>query len=662
MATTDGLGGQKGVEGISGHLFTDDATAHAHHVGMVMGPGQPSGGGVVHDGRPDAFDLVGGDGDPDTGAAGAHPELGPPFDHGPTHRSPVFRVIDRRLGVRAQVVHVVAEPGEVLGKELLQAVPGVVGTDRDAHGRSILTALRPSGARGGGPDTLRLMALDPRTPVLVGVGQVTEYPDDSRPVTDRAEPVDLMASALRAAAEDCGGGGSGNKLLARAGSLRVMVPLSWRYINPGLLVAQRLGVTPDELALTAIGGNSPQTVVSLTALAIASGDIDVALLAGAECIFTRIAARRDPGRPILPWASEPPDTPEPVRLGVDRTPVTEVELACGLDRPIHVYPLFENALRAAAGEGIIDHQTRVSEMWARFSDVAAGNPHAWSPRARTALELRTVGPDNRMVSFPYPKLFNANDRVDQGAALILCSVDAARAAGVPEDRWVFPLSGTDAHDHWFLSHRRDLHSSPALRLCGNGALRLAGVGIDDVAHIDLYSCFPCAVQIAANELGLPIDDPGRPLTVTGGLGFAGGPGNNYVSHSIATMAGILRGDPGSLGLVTGLGWYVTKHAAGVWSTTPPSHGFAYDSPQKDVDALPQRAPASDFVGDATVETYTVVHGDDGEPERAIVSLFTDTGARSWGTLTDSGTLASLEVEEGCGRPARVRADGGIELR
>jgi acetyl-CoA C-acetyltransferase len=170
------------------------------------------------------------------------------------------------------------------------------------------------------------------------------------------------------------------------------------------------------------------------------------------------------------------------------------------------------------------------------------------------------------------------------------------------------------------------------------------------------------VQIAANELGLPADDRHRSLTVTGGLGFAGGPGNNYVSHSIATMADTLRRDPGALGLVTGLGWYVTKHAVGVWSTTPPRHGFAYENPQNEIDALPQRAPASDFSGEATVETYTVVHGHDGEPERAIVALLTTDGARTWGTLSDPEALAGLELEEGCGRTARVHTDGRTELR
>ncbi len=194
-------------------------------------------------------------------------------------------------------------------------------------------------------------------------------------------------------------------------------------MNPGLLVSERLGIAPRELALTAIGGNNPQTVLSRTALQIAGGELDVALVSGAECLYTRHAARRHPDRPVLEWTTQADDTPIPVMLGTDRVPVTDVEAARGLDRPLRVFPLFENALRAAAGETIEEHQRTVSELWARFSSVAATNPFAWSPRARTAQEVRSTGPSNRMVSFPYPKLMNANDRVDLGAALILCSVD-----------------------------------------------------------------------------------------------------------------------------------------------------------------------------------------------------------------------------------------------
>ena len=506
------------------------------------------------------------------------------------------------------------------------------------------------------------MALDPRTPVLVGAGQVTHRPEPAVALTDRPEPVELMARALRLAAEDSGTPDRGRGLLEQAQSMRVMVPLSWRYVNPGLLVSQRLAIEPDELALTVIGGNNPQTVVNRTALQIAQGELDVALLCGAECMFTRLAVRRDPDHPVLGWTTQPEDTPPPVTLGTDHVPVTDLESARGLDRPLRVFPLFENALRSQAGQTIEEHQRAVSELWARFSQVAVTNPYAWSREPRSAEDIRSIGPSNRMVSFPYGKLMNANDRVDQGAAVILCSLDAARRTGVPEDRWVFPVAGADAHDHWFLSNREDLKSSPAIRIAGARALELAGAGIDDVAHVDLYSCFPCAVQIAAGELGLPLGDPDRSLTVTGGLAFAGGPGNNYVTHSIASMAQRLRGDPGTLGLVTGLGWYSTKHAIGVWSTTPPAAGFRSESPQAAVDALPRRTPAPDHDGDATVETYTVVYDRVGEPERAILALLTEDGRRAWGNTSDRDDMLGLTESEGCGRKARLGSDGRVELR
>ena len=175
-------------------------------------------------------------------------------------------------------------------------------------------------------------------------------------MTERPEPVELMARALRAAGRDSGAGAGGHLLLERAQSLRVVVPLSWRYVNPGVLVSERLGIAPRELALTVIGGNTPQTVVNHTALQIAAGDLDVALVTGAECIYTRLAARRDPERPVLGWTTQDDHTPRPVMLGTDRVPVTDAESARGLDRPLRVFPMFENALRFGAGESIEEHQ------------------------------------------------------------------------------------------------------------------------------------------------------------------------------------------------------------------------------------------------------------------------------------------------------------------
>jgi len=245
------------------------------------------------------------------------------------------------------------------------------------------------------------------------------------------------------------------------------------------------------------------------------------------------------------------------------------------------------------------------------------------------------------------------------------SVAAARAAGVPEDRWVFPLSGADANDHWFISHRPELHRSPAIRLAGRAALELAGVGVDDLGPIDLYSCFPVVVQMAAAELGLPIDDPARPLTMTGGLTFGGGPGNNYTSHGIAQVVGALRAEPGSVGMATGLGWYATKHSVGLFASRPPAHQgrepFAWRNVQSEVDALPQCRVDSAATGAVRVETYTVAFDRDGQPERGILALRTGDDSRAWGNITDADTLAQLCVEEGIGRKGTLAADGAVSL-
>lgn len=506
------------------------------------------------------------------------------------------------------------------------------------------------------------MSPEPRTPVLVGAGQVVSRPEDSGSVTERPEPVDMMATALLEAASNSAGA-AGRRLLERAESLRILPPLSWSYANPGILVAERLGISPSEIAVAGISGNGPQSVANRTATAISAGRIEIALVAGADCIGTRVSARRDPDHPALSWTRQPAGTLEPVHLDTEIAPVTAAEMSAQMDRPLRVFPLFATSLRHANGRSIEEDAVFVSRVWSRFSDVAACNPYAWSRQPKSPEEIRTISAQNRWAAFPYSKLEVANDRFDLGAAFIMCSLGAARAAGVRDDDMVFPVSGSDANDHWYVTHRMNLHSSPAIRLTSERALSLAGAGLDDVEHIDLYSCFPCAVQIAASEIGLPIADPKRPLTITGGLGFAGGPGNNYVSHSIATLARILR-EQGGTGLVTGLGWYATKHSVGIWSSTPPASPFRSESVQAEVDALPQRPPAPND-GDGTtgeVESYTVMVGRGGIPDLGIFAILTREGSRAWATSVDPDLLGGMMKEEGCGRKARVRPDGRIDVR
>jgi acetyl-CoA C-acetyltransferase len=415
-----------------------------------------------------------------------------------------------------------------------------------------------------------------------------------------------------------------------------------------------LNIEPRATAVSTVGGNSPLLLVDEFAARIQRGECDVVLIGGAESMHTRWRARREP-RVELTWPTGD-DAPCAWVIGDDRPGVSEFEIAHLAIAPTMVYPLFETALRARAGRTIAEHQECVSELWSSFAAVASMNPNAWSQTPYSSEEIRTVSPDNRMVCFPYPKRMCANIDVDQGAAILLCSYEAARAAGVADDRMVFVHGAAEAHDHWFVTERQSLAASPAIAATTAGAFSAAGVGIDDVAHIDLYSCFPSAVQVARDELGLRPDDP-RPLTVTGGLGFAGGPVNNYPTHAVARMVEVLRNDPDALGLTTALGWYISKHAATVWSARPPAQPFAVRHEQERVDALPRREPAGLVDGTAMIEATSVSFERDGSPSVAIVTALLDDGKRAIANVRDLDSLAEMVVEPWEGRRVKITNDG-----
>lgn len=488
------------------------------------------------------------------------------------------------------------------------------------------------------------MSLDPRTPVIIGVGQRSQRVDRGEPAL---EPVDLMVAAGTAALQDAGGVDA-----SHIESVRTVALLSWRYTNPGALVAERLGVGHDiDSAVTSMGGNSPQMLLNETALDIAAGRTSCALLAGAEAWRTRMARRSDGDKPD--WTREPEST-EPARvIGHELEMNHEAETSVGIFLPVQTYPMFEQARRHHLGRSTDEHLPHLGRLWSSFSEVAAKNPHAWIQQAMSPDEIVTPTPDNRMIGLPYTKVMNSNNAVEQGAAVLICSVEVAERLGVPRDRWVFPLAGGDGREHTYMSNRDNLYTSPAVGVVGRATLAAAGRTIDDVDHVDLYSCFPVAVEVGADELGLDLD---RQLTVTGGLSFAGGPWNNYVMHSIATMVNVLRADSGSTGLVWGNGGYLTKHAFGVYSTEPPADGFRHVHPQDEIDALPSRELATDHDGPATVESWVVMFDKAGEPEAAFLALLDDHGRRLWGTTTDGGALAVMATQDMIDR--RVHRDAG----
>ena len=490
------------------------------------------------------------------------------------------------------------------------------------------------------------MTIDPRTPVLVGYGQVNQREESAT-----TEPVDLMEAAAREAADP--------KVLAAVDSIRVVNLLSWRYRDPGLLLAQRIGAEGAATRYTPIGGNVPQSLVNQACLDIQAGRNDVVLITGGETWRSRTRVR---GRGEKMSGTKQDESVAPAPGAEDEFNLFGPgEVRVGVDRPSYVYPMFEQALRIRSGATPAEHQQRIGELWARFSAVAAGNPHAWNQQALTAEEIAQPGPKNRMISTPYTKLLNSNNMVDQGATLIVMSAEKATALQIPQERWVFPYAGTDAHDTYALIHRAEFYGSPAIRIAGKRALELAGKALDDIALVDVYSCFPSAVQVAANELGLALDDPQRPLTVTGGLTFAGGPWNNYVSHSIATMAEQLTERPGAVGLITANGGYLTKHSFGVYSTTPPTTAFRWEDVQATVDAEPTRAGEEEWEGTGTVETWTTPYDREGLPEKALLAVRTPEGSRTLAVLTDRSDAQASVDEDIAGAKVTVRADGTASL-
>jgi acetyl-CoA C-acetyltransferase len=469
-----------------------------------------------------------------------------------------------------------------------------------------------------------------RTPVLVAWGQCTE----------RDDPVSAMALMARAA-ESCLSGAPG--LAGAVEQVSVVHVLSPVPAAPAAALARRLKLTPRRTEVSTIGGNSPQWLLNRAAADIAAGRLSAALVAGAEVQRSAKlgleAARVDPEDEGL--------EADPV-VGDDRAGVGRAELDAGLIAPVHVYALFESVLAHRAGRDPASQRRALGTLMAPFTEVAATQPAAWFPERRTPEELAELGPDNRLVAEPYPKRMCAVLNVDQAAAVLVTSLAAARRAKV-DDGAVFCLSGAEANDVWFPTARPDPGSSPAIAAAGRAALEAAGTGIDDVAAFDLYSCFPCAVQMAAEALGLGLGDS-RGFTVTGGLPYFGGPGNDYTLHAIATMAERLRGTGGT-GLVTGLGWYATKHAVGLYGTTPPAGGWRAGetaAAQAAIDATAVEV-AADALGAATVVAGTVVAGRHGAPTAAPVIARLPDGRQLAAAAAEEDQLPALVGQDLVGR-------------
>jgi acetyl-CoA C-acetyltransferase len=485
--------------------------------------------------------------------------------------------------------------------------------------------------------------------VLIGVGQVTERPTPAATYASRKTPLDLMAEALELAATDSG---AGRRALETIDEVVAVSSFTWHTPDPALLVARQLGLSGVTTRLTSVGGNTPQKLIHESAVRMLAGELTCVAVVGSEAMYSRLLARRE-GRDV-DWLVQDDGVFSPVMASTDAAPLTAAEYEQGLNLPTNIYPLFENARRARLGWSLSEHRARLGQLWSNFAKVASTNPYAWITDAPDAEEIAHASEHNRMVSFPYTKMLMANVPVDMGAAYILTTFELAASLGVARDAMVFPDCGVDANDHWLISDRPVLDASPAMSVIWT-ALQELDARLDHLTAVDLYSCFPTVVQSACDVLGIDAFSAEFIPSLTGGLTFGGGPGNNYVTHSICAMVDTLRANPEGQGLVTALGWFCTKHSWGTYSTSPPAKGFRHDRPQETVDRLP-RCVSEQRDGAVTVESYTVTHARDGAPERLIVAARTHDEVRTWCHSTDEQTMIDAETNDLIGRIGSVESD------
>lgn len=461
---------------------------------------------------------------------------------------------------------------------------------------------------------------------------------------DAPEPLDLWSEVVVDAARDSGTDGT----LGAVDALDVVYCQTWQYDDAPLRLAARLGIDPAIRHYSGIGGTTPQQLVNRAAERILAGDLDVAVVTSAEALATQAAARKRGERRAY---SFPPEAKRPFPW---EAPFHPAEVAHDVFQAWLQFALCDNARRARLGIGLDDYRAQLGELFSPMTQIAAGHPDAWFPTVRSVDDIVRARPDNRMVGYPYTKYMMAVMDVDMAAAVVVASDEAADRLGVPDDARVYLRGWCAAADPIYVAEHAELHASPAMRAAFAEALRNAGATVDDVAHFDLYSCFGSSLNLARDALGLGRDDA-RPVTVTGGLPYHGGPGSGYMTHSIAEMVRVLRADRGALGMTTGVGMANTKHVAGVWSTTPgaprPPDTAAVAA------ALPAPVPIVEHhEGPATVAAYSVVHGRDGAPQWSVLVCDVP-GGRAYARVDDDQPemLRDAEREELVGTTVTLRA-------
>lgn len=484
------------------------------------------------------------------------------------------------------------------------------------------------------------------TPVLVGIGTATQRQEDW---TSALEPLDLMLAAVRAAGHDCG------HPALLAGTQYLGVPRGrWHYRNPAGGIAADLGATQAVTVLASVGVLQ-QSLLGEACARIARGEAHTTLIVGADAGYRLLRAQI-----AGVTASERQQDDEPhFALAPQDDLFHPVETRAGFAMPVGLYAIMESAWRARQAWSVREHRDYLATLYSAFAAIAADNPHAWQRTPLTATEIRDATARNPMQAFPYTRAHCSTWNVDQAAALLFCSQARALQLGIPRDKWIYPLASTQSSHMTTVSARADLSRCLGAQIAGQAALAAAGLHIDDIDLLELYSCFPIAVTSYAEALNV---DPLRALTITGGMPFAGGPFNNYVLQATCRAAELLRARGQGTALISSVSGMLTKPGFGLWSTQTTAQGFVQADVSADVATRTQTLPVlDDYYGAATIAGYTVLHGR-AQTTRAVALVDTPGGQRVLTSSTAPALLARLESEEYVGRVMRVAGTELHELR
>lgn len=478
---------------------------------------------------------------------------------------------------------------------------------------------------------------DQSTPVIVGIGECRDIvPGD---LTAARSLVDMLVQAGEMALDDSGFPQQLRRHIDTVMMTRTFSDSSpmWpapfgKVRNYPRAVAAKLDVHPRQAVYSEAGGDVPQKLLSEAADTICQGKSVATLILGGEAIATTNSAMR--AGVTLDWTDDTDGQLEDRGPGMSGV-LDQAQIEHGLTGAPPVYALFENARRARLGLARSDYATAMGALFSPFSKVAARHPCSMFSQSYTAGELLEVSRDNRIIAEPYTRSLVAKDGVNQAAALLVTSLAVARDIGIDSDKLVFPVASCALKERPLLA-RPQLDRSPAMSAAYHAAMDRAGVSLDEIDLFDIYSCFPIAVFAVCDALGLSPQDP-RGLTLTGGLPFFGGPGNNYTLHSIVNVARELRYRKTGYGLVGANGGYLSKHAVGVYSATQPRIRWQHYDDHATQLALDQaKAPSTDASpqGLATIETYTVVMNK-GHADKGYVVGVSDAGKRFIATTDPS---------------------------